>query len=169
MTSLSIKRLAMAATMLCFASAASAQYVWLDEKGHKQFSDMPPPVDVPKARILKSPGFTPRASAQTSAEGAQDNAADANKSKAPLSTKERNMDYQKRKLEQAEKDKKAADAQSADANKAQNCEKARSYSENLQSGARIPQNDKNGERSYMSDEQRAKELREARDILKDCK
>ena len=32
---------------------ALAQYVWVDDKGNKQYSDTAPPASVPKNRILK--------------------------------------------------------------------------------------------------------------------
>ena len=34
---------------------AIAQYVWLDEHGVKQFSDVAPPGNIPEKRILKQP------------------------------------------------------------------------------------------------------------------
>lgn len=38
------------------ALPAQAQYVWLDARGVRQFSDRPPPPSVPDSRILKGPG-----------------------------------------------------------------------------------------------------------------
>ena len=49
-------RLAACALLAALAAPALAQYVWLDEKGVKQYSDMPPPASVPTNRILKQPG-----------------------------------------------------------------------------------------------------------------
>ena len=43
----------------------AAQYVWLNDKGVKQYSDMPPPAAVPNQRILKSPGPATRAYTNT--------------------------------------------------------------------------------------------------------
>ena len=46
MKSIGLKRITAALALASFATAAVAQYVWLDEKGTKQFSDMPPPASV---------------------------------------------------------------------------------------------------------------------------
>lgn len=144
---------------LCLSSAAFAQYVWLDEKGTKQYSDMPPPPIVPSSRILKQPAGSPTP--------VQDSAATTPKSE--LTAAERNADFRKRKAEQAEKEKKAADDAKAAEEKAKNCERARDFQRSLESGERIARTDKNGERSFLTDEQRAQELREAKRVLADCR
>ena len=48
-----IGRYTIALLLYVLAAGASAQYIWLNEKGRKQFSDTPPPASVPKHRILK--------------------------------------------------------------------------------------------------------------------
>ncbi|OGB23515.1 MAG: hypothetical protein A3I66_02165 [Burkholderiales bacterium RIFCSPLOWO2_02_FULL_57_36] len=157
--------------VLGFSSIAYAQYVWLDEKGVKQYSDIPPPASVPQKRILKEPG-SPSPTLATApvapvAEGTTPGTAD--KDKGPMTTAERNADFQKRRAEQAEKDKKAAEETQRAADKAKHCEQARAYQRALQSGVRVAQTDKNGERSFMSDEQRAKEAQDAQRALDACK
>ena len=155
---------------LGFSSGAFAQYVWLDEKGVKQYSDMPPPASVPQKRILKAPGQSSRAVASPSAESAAAvPGEDAAKDKTPLTTAEKNADFNKRRAEQAEKEKKAAEEAQRDAENAKRCEQARSYQRALQSGTRIARTDKNGERTFLDDEQRAAEAREAQRILDACK
>jgi hypothetical protein len=62
----------LAFTALSTTTAVFAQYIWLDEKGGKLYSDTPPPPSVPKNRILKEPYMAPRtppqgASAEASA------------------------------------------------------------------------------------------------------
>jgi hypothetical protein len=148
--------------------AALAQYVWIDEKGTKQFSDMPPPSSVPASRILKQPGIrtTPSATTPESA-GLPENPPAA--AKTELSTAEKNAEYRKRKTEQAEKEKKAAEESKLAADRAKNCERARDYQRTLETGERISRTDKNGERSFLTDEQRAQEVRDARRVLEDCK
>ena len=154
-----------------FSSVAYAQYVWLDEKGVKQYSDMPPPVSVPKNRVLKEPGTPSRTLATAPAEAAAQDSlpATAEKEKLPLTTAEKNTDFQKRRAEQAEKDKKAAEEAQRAADKAKHCEQARSYQRALQSGGRIARTDKNGERYFLNDEQRAKEAQDAQRALEACK
>jgi hypothetical protein len=74
-----------------------------------------------------------------------------------MTTSARNEDFNKRRAEQAEKDKKASEDQQANADKQKNCERARSYQKVLESGQRVATTDKNGERNYLSDAQREKE------------
>ncbi len=147
------KQLAACLALSALSCLAWGQYVWTDDKGVKQFSDMPPPASVPQSRILKQPsGRMPAAAAPASAEAEAGRAP-----KAPLTTAESNADFMKRRAEQAEKDKKAAAEAQAARDKASNCEKARSYQRALDSGLRIARTDKNGEREFMSDEQRSRE------------
>ncbi|UUZ48461.1 DUF4124 domain-containing protein [Massilia sp. B-10] len=40
--------------MLMLVSLAQAQYVWVDEKGVKQFSDRSPPSNIPAKNILEA-------------------------------------------------------------------------------------------------------------------
>lgn len=147
--------------LLCmgFAGAAHAQYVWLDERGVKQFSDMPPPSSIPASRILKQPasGSTPAA------------APAASDIRPQMTTAEKNAEFRKRQTERAEKEKKAAEEAKIAAEKARGCERAQEYHRALESGERISRTDKNGERSFLSDEQRAKEVRESRRVLDECK
>lgn len=164
---LRIKQIVLAVALAGIAGAASAQYIWLDEKGIKQYSDMPPPASVPKKRILKEPGnVQPSFSSAESAEKPTN--ADTPPA-APMTTAEKNAEFNKRRAEQAEKDKKAAEEAKFAAEKAKNCERAREYQRTLSSGARIARTDKNGERTFLTDEQRAAEAREAQRILDDCK
>ena len=162
--------MSMAIFSFSISAACQAQYVWVDEKGSKQFSDMPPPASTPKNRILKSPGIMKQESYKDST---QDNVSGAitpdEKLQKPVTTAGRNEDYLKRKLEQEEKDKKAAAEKQASMDKANNCERAKSYQQSLEAGVRITNTDKNGERSFMSDEQRTKELADVKRTLNECK
>lgn len=160
---------------LSLSTSAFAQYIWFNDKGVKQYSDMPPPASVPSGRIVKAPGVAMRAASSASSDsaaiGASENgiASATDKVKIPMTTAEKNVDFQKRKIEQAEKDKKAAEEKQLAADKSKNCERARDYQKALDSGQRIAHTDKNGERAYLSDTQRAQEARDTRRILGDCK
>lgn len=149
--------------ILCmgFAGTAHAQYVWLDEKGVKQFSDMPPPSSIPASRILKQPsgGGTPAAPSESAASA----------TKPQMTTAEKNAEFRKRQTERAEKEKKANEEAKLASERARNCERTQEYQRALESGERISRTDKNGERSFLSDEQRAKEIRESRRVLDECK
>lgn len=171
-------RLAVLLFGLGLAHAALAQYVWLDEKGVKQFSDQPPPANIPKKNIIKGPAAP---SAKPAAKpGGDDAAAEGNAAAAAASTAsnaasaaptyaERNAEYKKRRQEQAEKDKQAADETARAEARKKNCERARDYQRTLDSGIRITNTDKNGERIVMNDEERNRASRENRQILDGCK
>lgn len=152
-------------TMLLFCANAQAQYVWLDEKGSKQFSDRPPPSSVPSNRILKSPNKSAASASTPTSAPSEESAA---KPKKPETIASKNEDFNKRKAEQAEKDKKASDEHQVTADKSKTCERARAYQQSLESGIRITSTDKNGERGYMSDEQRSQELNDVKRILSGC-
>ena len=68
-----------------------------------------------------------------------------------------------------EKDKKGADEAKRKADTAQNCERARSYAHSLESGQRMARTDKNGERVFLSDEERAGDLQNAKRLVADCR
>lgn len=163
--------LVLAAGMLC-TGAAFAQFVWVDEKGTKQYSDMPPPSSVPASRIIKSPAAAPaRKAAEPDATSAEAPAptVPATTAAPPATIAEKNADYNRRKAEREEQEKKVAEQAKLAADKAKNCDRAREYRRVLDSGQRIVTSDGGGERSFMSDERRLQESREARRILDGCK
>ncbi|MGZ8301073.1 MAG: DUF4124 domain-containing protein [Telluria sp.] len=163
----SCKTLLSGAALLLVAGLAQAQYVWVDEKGIKQFSDRSPPSSIPDKNILKAPGKRLPALEPVAADVRPAPAADAQKQ--PLTVAERNVDYKKRMAEQAEAaKKKAIDAEQKTA-KAEHCASARAYKAQLDSGARIGVVGKNGEQAFMSDAERAQGSAKATKILAECK
>lgn len=158
-----IARLAACALLAAFAVPAIAQYVWLDEKGVKQYSDMPPPASVPDKRILKQPGTPAPANPSD-----QPDTADAVPPKTAPTLAEQNAAFRKRQQEAAEKEKKTAEHSRLAAEKAKNCDRARGYLRSLESGERIAHTDRNGERVFLSDEQRSAEMHDARQALANC-
>ena len=135
--------------LLVFANLSHAQYVWVDAKGMKQFSDRPPPPGTPQKNILKARGM-PTAAEPAPAAIAE---APAAPKAAPPTLADREADYRKRKTEQAEAEQKAsADAAQAK-NKAAACSAARQNKTMIDTGA--PMRDTDPERSWLSDKQRA--------------
>jgi hypothetical protein len=136
------------------ASLAQAQYMWIDEKGLKQLSDRPPPPSVPLKNILKQPGGIPNQLVPV------DKPAPTPAPAAPAkpAVADPNAEFKKRVREQQEKDDKARAAEQSKLAKKTHCEEIRQQKQILESGARIGTVEKNGERGYMSDEQRAKEI-----------
>jgi hypothetical protein len=163
-----LKRFTVALVLSACAGAAWSQYVWLNEKGVKQYSDTAPPASVPNSKILKTPKGSTVASAPAQPVQQIDKDGDTAK-KAPQTLAEKNADFQKRKAEQAEKDKEAEAKAKQAADKKLNCERANNYKRVLDSGERISRMDKSGERAYMSDEERAHESRENKRALEECK
>jgi len=159
-----------ALAILIMPATAAAQYVWLDEKGTKQFSDMPPPASVPANRILKQPGARP---AQQEQQQEQRQDVTEQQASAPARAEptlaEKNAEFRKRRQEQADKEKKAAEEATRVAENARNCERAREYQRTLDSGQRIARTDSNGERAFLSDEQRAQESAATKRALAGCK
>jgi hypothetical protein len=159
------------ALLLAASSMAMAQYLWIDDKGVKQLSDRPPPPNIPEKRILKAPGkplFNPNAPAEADTAAAEsDNSPPP--AKAPPTLAERNADYNKRKTEAAAAEKKSADEARQKADIAANCDAARKNQMALDNGVRMSNYDKNGERSFVTDEQRVEMAKKNQKVLADCK
>jgi hypothetical protein len=163
------RRLAVAVVVLSatgLSADAIAQYVWIDGHGVKQYSDMPPPSSVSANRILKQPNGAPVPAA---VDDAPATASPAENPKPPMTITERNAEFRKRHAEQAEKEKKAAEQARVAAEKKKNCERAHDYQNTLASGERIARTERNGERSFLTDEQRAQEMRDVNRMLQECK
>ncbi|WP_293777252.1 DUF4124 domain-containing protein [uncultured Oxalicibacterium sp.] len=150
---------------LC-AAQATAQYVWRDEKGTKQYSDMPPPASVPQNRILKAPGMRTPAN-ETGATETPAPTPPAPSSSPSLS--ERNAEFMKRRSEAAEKEKQAADKAVQDAERKRACQQTDLYRQALESGERISRRTPSGERAYLSDEERAQAIKDTRKQLENCR
>ena len=150
------------------AALAQAQYVWINEKGIKQLSDRPPPPSVPLSHILKAPGRpapdAPLAPLAPDPAGGLPAATNASST-----TAERNADFQKRQAAAAERAQQAADEAGRKADQAANCDNARQNQRLLDSGQRIAGIDRNGERSYISDEERARQEKRTQRALAGCK
>lgn len=166
-----LKRLTLALLLSGSCAAAFAQYVWLDEKGVKQYSDVPPPASVPNSRILKSPGALPQVAPPAVTENAETGTdkSDNATAKAPPTLADKNADFQKRRAEQAEKEKQAAEQAKQAAAKKKSCEQVSNYQRALQSGQRITKLSPTGERIYLTDDERANAMRDNRQTLSDCK
>ena len=162
-------RLLAFAALTLVAGLAQAQYVWIDAKGIKQFSDRSPPASVPEKDILKAPGrpmvtLMPGDAAQAAAAPVAETA-----KKALPTVAERNVDFNKRISDKAAGDKKAAAEAQAKAAKAEQCAAAREYKMQLDSGARIGTVTQSGERTFMSDAERALANGKANKILAACR
>jgi len=148
---------------LC-AAQAMAQYVWRDEKGIKQYSDMPPPASVPQSRILKAPGMrTP------SSEPANTEMPAPAGTPTSSSLTERNAEFLKRRAEAAEKEKQATEKAAQEAQQKRACQQTEQYRQALESGERIARRTASGEREYLNDDERAQAIQDAKKQLGNCR
>lgn len=155
---------------LVCANTAFAQYIWLNDKGVKQYSDHPPPKSVPKDKIVKSPFGVTRATDQSNATPKTNDAgkSEMDKIEKPVTLAKKNEESNKRRIAKEEADKKAEVEQQNTEAKAKNCERAKSYKQSLDEGVLIMTRNKNGERTVLDETQRAKEVAEAKKVLSDC-
>ena len=139
-----------AAILLMTGPALAQQYRWV-ENGRVRYGDVPPPGV--NATRLKGP--TPPSSPPPGAAA-----------KGPMSAAEKEADFRKRQQEAAkEREKQDLAAQDA-AGKRENCERAQEYVRTIESGQRISRTDSKGERYFLDDAQRAQELNQARQAVK---
>ena len=150
------------AAILLLAPIAQAQYVWVDAKGVKQFSDRAPPGSVPLKSILKSPA---RFQAPVEAQAPIDVTAGVAKA-PPVATTwvDREADYRKRQGEKAKAEAKTAQTAANEAQRQAACNSARGAKAQLASGVRL----RNADRSYVGDGQRAEHAALVNDILSEC-
>lgn len=143
---------------------AQTPYVWVDDKGVKQFSDQPPPPSVPKSRIIKFSGKS--IDNQDVPSGATNDA--IRPVKPADSVADRELAYKKHRDDVVAQEKKDAEAQKNSAAQAENCKRMRDYKAALDSGQRIAETDANGNRAYMSDDKRAQETSTLSQNLGEC-
>jgi hypothetical protein len=154
---------------LLLSQSVMAQYIWLNEKGVKQYSDTPPPKSVPRDKIIKTPFGTARAASAAPVENTSTTSASNPKLEKPVTIASKNEDFNKRKLAKEEAEKKIADEKQQNADKAKNCERAKSYKQSLDEGMLIMSRDKNGERIPLDEAQRAREMADVKKVLADCR
>ena len=162
---------ALAALLCAVASTdALAQWKWKDANNRVQYSDLPPPANVPEAAILQRPpgggvrrpvpGFAPLPASAASAPAA---------ASAPVTT-DPELEAKRKKAEQDQAAAKKAEEAKVAAQRAENCTRARGYLSALESGQRMARTTASGEREVFDDKIRAEETRRARDtIAQECK
>lgn len=145
--------------MLAFAAAASAQlYKWTDKDGRVRYTDRPPPAGT-KARTIATPSSAPAAQ---ESEAAKDGAP-----QGALTPEQQEQAFRKRQLEAQKAAEKSALASQEEAAKRENCARAREYQRTLESGQRVSRTNAQGEREYIDDAVRERELESARKAVTD--
>lgn len=164
-----------AAVLLLAGSAAHAQaYKWKDANGRIVYSDQPPPKGTPPANILKSPAGSsgaaiavpsPAPAPDGQKTGTDGKSTSASAPKGPMTAAEREADFRKRQAENRKKEeadaKKSADEQQRQAN----CSGIRQNIVMLESGQRVAKIDSKGERYFIEDAERDRDLQKARQDL----
>lgn len=170
-------RLAGATALLASAPLAHAQYAWIGANGVRHFSDRPPPPSTPLHKIIKAPGqaapapesTSAAASSSLTAAGPSEAVAATPPPKRPFTLAEREAAYRERvklREEQGKKDQQDAQRQRE---LGERCQSARQVKVEVASGARIGRIDAGGERSYMTDEEKAAAAARADKILAECR
>ena len=154
---------------LILSSPAEAQWKWRDSRGQIHISDVPPPRDVPDKDVLQRPDLTARKApaGPSAAAPPASGAAAAAAARAPVDPE---LEERKRKAEQDQAARQKAEEKKQQAARSENCQRAREQLATLDSGIRVMRTKPDGEREYLSDEQRASEAQRARTIIaSDCR
>jgi hypothetical protein len=167
---MNLVRVTVLGLVCAFAPACFAQWQWIDNTGHKVFSDQSPPADIPAKNILKQPGMRKSAAAADAAEPATAEAKPAAAASAPkLSGKDKELEEKKKQAQAAEADKKRAQEQEVAKARAENCTRAKRAKTTYDSGVRIARTNDKGEREIMDDTARAAESKRLEGVIAtDC-
>lgn len=164
-----------AALLLLAAGAAHAQYVWIGPNGTRQYSDRPPPPGTPAGKILKAPGMGMASQAPAPGEpgaapdGAQPEGAKPPAKKAAPTLAEREAEYRERVKQQQEAELKRQQEEQQRRQIAERCAAARESQAQLQSGVRMARINADGQKSYMTDEEKAARAAQVNRALQDCR
>lgn len=147
----SIIALALAAAM---AAASAQNYKWVDKDGKLRYGDTPPPgVKATQLKPPPGPASPPAAVAKDAKKG-------------PLTPAEQEQAFRKRQIDARAADEKAQKAQKDAAEKVANCANARESLAALESGQRIARTDDKGERYFVDDAQRERDIARGREMVK---
>lgn len=169
---------ALGATLLFLAAtAAQAQYVWIGPGGTRQYSDRPPPPGTPASKIVKAPGRaapelapTPALPSTTPVERAvTDPATKPLPPKGPPTLAEQEAAYRARTKARDEANLKAQEEAQRARQLAERCNAARETQAQLASGTRIARYGQDGQKSYMTDAERATRAAQVNQALQDCR
>jgi len=147
-------------------SPAAAQWKWKDARGQVVVSDTPPPRDIPEANVLQKPSLVTQRSAAQAVPAASAPTGE-NVAKAKVDPE---LEARRKKTESEQSERAKADEQKIAAQRADNCQRAKTYVETLDSGIRMTRRNDKGEQEYLDDQQRAAEMQRARQaVSSDCR
>jgi len=158
-----IRRFLMVVVCL-LATAAAAQWQWVDNAGRKVFSDRAPPPEVPDKNIVKRPG-TRTPTDVTTGPAAAASAPKATASAPRLSGVDKELVDKKKKAEEAQTAKRQAEEENVLKAKVENCARAKQSKATLDSNLRLARINDKGEREVLDSAARAAELKRAQSII----
>jgi type IV secretory pathway VirB10-like protein len=145
---------------IAMTPAHAQVYQWKDSSGRTVIADTPPPGTATRdARVIgdRQPVSRSDKPAEPTAEG-------------PKTTAEKDLEFKKRQQEAREKAEKNAKEQKAQADREENCRRARGNLAALESGRLVGTIDEKGERKAFEDTQRQAEIDRARQFIAEaCK
>jgi len=142
------------------ATALAQQYRWVDKDGKVGYGDTPPPGA--QATPLRPPVAAPAAPAAPPPAAAKRDSGTTELSPEAA--------FRKRQQERKEKDEKSAKERADAEAKRVNCEQSQASLRTLQSGQRISSTNAAGERVFIDDQERAKEIERTQRAVNDwCK
>src|SRR5690348_1585729 len=152
-----MKRYAMLTLCLLAAPAGAELFKWTDETGKVHYSDQPPPGDVKNSETLKAgKPAAPAGAATPASPGGKPPAA------VPKTVSDQEMEFRKRRLQQAEADAKAQKEAQAAEEKKRNCQRAMDQAAAYERGGRITRYGPNGEQVYLNEAEIKSELANAK-------
>ncbi len=165
--------LVIALSLLATAGDATAQWKWRDRAGQVHISDLPPPRDVPERDVLQRPAqpATARANPQAAAEAASAPASAAVPAVAEAKPRtDPELEARRKAAEQEQQARAQQEQRKLDAQRAENCRRARDSLRQLDSGMRLARVNEKGERVVLDDRARDAESQRAREVIaSDCR
>jgi hypothetical protein len=147
--------------MLLAFGAHAQSFKWVDNDGKVRYGDVPPPgvkATPMRAPATASPEPAPAAQAGKAA------------TKGPLTPAEQEQEFRRRKEDAAKASEEAARAKREQAEKNEQCDRAREYLRTMESGQVISRVNADGERVALNEAQMAQETAMAREaVQKACK
>jgi len=141
---------------------AAAQWKWKDSRGQVVISDTPPPRDIPEGNVLQKPSLVVQRSAAAAVTPAASAPAAETVAKAKVDPE---LEARRKKAEAEQSERQRAEEQKVAAQRADNCRRAKTYVETLDSGIRLTRRNDKGEQEYLDDQQRAAEMQRARQAV----
>ncbi|HKQ24357.1 MAG TPA: DUF4124 domain-containing protein [Burkholderiales bacterium] len=132
-------------------------YKWTDAEGVVHYSDQPPPPNVKKPVTVKPRNPAPPTAAPAAAAAAAPAA-------GPKTPAEQEAEFNRRRVEAAEKDAAEKKVAKEAEEKKKNCEQAKAQLARMQTGARITRYNDSGEIEYLNDAEIAQEAVRARQV-----